>query len=550
MEEVFPWIVGIAVVFGQVILPIIRWFLKQQAKQAQTQTSAPRSGAPSPTAGKTSAGDQMRILREAIEAMASGVMPATREQFEAAQRRTQGLIRQAELQVQRLGADEGSTRVIVETLEHPTLADLRSTERRLQQALDMLAQDIAAGSAFVRNNNTLGTAKDANNLGEVRIAVLTEAAIARTGRMAEVMADSDAFAGALVEPLRAFAAGHGLPLPPNEPISLPVAPGQEAMVRGLFADHPVIFVPPDFGEHIYRWAAVAHEVGHILWHAEPSLRHEMMRIAPSNERPYLPRPVDGRLIFNFDAAFAGWLEELVCDAFAVILLGPAGFRGMIHALDNPSEPLQALFAHPDPSGQLLDEHPPPHLRVHLAAWLLDHLGYDQEMKPLLAAWQKSHEDADYLIVPVAGTRQTVSADLKEFTSRGIYILDEMMSEEFRGLGGYPLSAVVGQELGPGEWAAVKRRAEQILAGESFHDAPRVAIAAGIEAAAKSPGSVQKIAAAVRSTIVGRGQRLSADSNFRGHPRGDEHQGRPVAQARDAILLWEVLNRPRAGAGRR
>lgn len=530
MDNAFTVLVVLGVILFRVVIPVIKWFQEQSEKQQ----------------GGAEQTEQMRILRETIQAIATGAeVPATggRERFEAAQRRVQALIKQGEVQLSRLPAGANATTVIADTLREPTLSDLRRADRQLTASLELLGNaDPAAASAFLRNDTTVRAAQDASQLGEARLELLAEAAAARHDRMAEVMADADAFGAALVEPMRAFAFAHGMPLPPNQPISLPTDPGTEALVRGLFAEHPVVFVPHDFGEHIFRWAAVAHEIGHVVWHAEPTLRREMLRIQPSSERPWLPRAMNGRLVFNIDAAFTAWLEELVCDALTVIMLGPAGFRGLCHALDETREPLAAMFASSDYSGQLLDEHPPPHLRVHLAAWLLNELGYDVEMKPLLAEWQKNHDEADYLVLPVQGSDQTVAVALDGFVQKGVYILSEMMSEEFRGLAGYPLSAVSGLELGPGEWARVKKRASEILGGGTFHDTPRVAIAAGIEAAASSPASIKKIAAAVRSTIVGSGQRASADAHYKIHshePR-DIH---PLAMARDAILLWELVKRP-------
>ena len=534
MEDAFTWLVVIGVVFFRVILPVLKWFKEQSEKEGGGDQS-----------------EQIRILRETIQAIATGgeVPSGGREQFEAARRRVESLISQGEKQLAQLPRGEGPTAVLAETLLDPTLTDLRRAERKLAASLALLTNaDPAAADAFLRNDSTLRDVREASNLGEARLGMLVEAAIARQGRLAEVMADADAFAAGLVQPLRDFAVGHGLPLPPNAPICLPADPGGEAMIRGLFAQHPVLFVPQDFGEHIFRWPAVAHEVGHVLWHAEPTLRRAMYAIQLSTEKPWLPRAMNGRLVFNIDAAFTAWLEEIVCDVFAVIMLGPAGFRGLCHALKDSSDPQMDMLAHPDRSGQLLDEHPPPHLRVHLAAWLLNHLGYDVELKPLLAAWQKDHDDADFLLLPVQGSRQTVAVDLAGFVDKGTWILSEMMSEEFGGLNGYPLSAVSGQELGPGEWARVKRRADQILSDETFHDSPRVAIAAGIEAAARSPSSSRKIAAAVRGTIVGRGQHMTGDPNFFGHVHGEGSKRGTRAMAVDALLLWEVLNRRHSPPG--
>ena len=533
MEDAVAWIIALGVIFVRVVLPVIRWFQEQQEKQS--------------IGGE--AQDQIRVLREMLEAAATGrAIPGGREQFEAAQRRLEALKKQAQLQIDKMPTGEGPLAVIRETLQEPTLTDLDRAERKVQAALELLGgADEAATSAFLRNDSTLQDAKYAADQGEARIGTLVEAAILRRGRMAEVMGDADAFAAALVEPLRAFARGHGLPLPPNAPICIPTEPGTEAVARGLFAEHPVIFVPQDFGEHIFRWPAVAHEIGHVIWHSEPTLRRAMGNIMPSNERPWLPRAMNGRLIFNIDAAFNGWLEEIVCDAFSVLLLGPAGFRGLCHAFTDSDQHMVTLASW-DPSGQLLGEHPPRLLRVHMAAWLLHHLGYDVEAKPILEKYLKDHDNPDYLLLRVQNSDQTVAVDLQGFVDKGTYILGEMMHEEFRGLNGYPFSAVVGQELSPGVWARVKRRADDLLNEVPFHDTPRVAIAAGIEAAAKSPAARNKIAAGVRSTIVGRGQRASKDRNFRGHVHGEGDPRPPRKVARDAIILWELLNRRHARRG--
>ena len=494
---------------------------------------------------------KFKVLRDVLETVASEMHGGvTREQIEAVLRRTEGLIRQGTIQRSRVDAI-GATKVIFETLNEPTLGDLERLEARLQDTLKILATgDLEAQQAVLTNKSLVDRAREVHQLAEARLNLLGEAAAARHDLMAEVMADADAFAAALVEPLRQFAMAHGMPLPPNQPISLPIAPGRESMIRGLFAEHPVFFVPSDFGEHIHRWPAVAHEAGHVLWYIEPAMRREMRRIVGTSERPWLPREVNGRLLFDYDAAFGGWLEEIVCDVFAIIMLGPAGFRGLCAALMDEGEPMNAVFARPDPTGRLLDEHPPPHLRVHMAAWLLDHLGYDLEMEPVLVHWQEAHQHADFLVLPVSGTRTTVSVDLEGFMVKGRLILTDMMSEEFRGVGGYPFSAVVGQELGPGLWARVRRRTNDILNGQPFHDTPRVVIAAGIEAAARSPQSKQKIAAAVRSVIVGEGQRMSDDPHFRDHSDDARIGSTSVGVARDAILLWELLNRRPGGPSQR
>ena len=274
----------------------------------------------------------------------------------------------------------------------------------------------------------------------------------------------------------------------------------------------------------------------------------MRNIQPTTDSAHLPRVIEGRIVFGLRGAFSGWLEELFCDAFALLLLGPAGLRGMMAALDDAQHPDRARYAHPARDGVTLDEHPPAHLRVHLGAWLLHEEGYDVEAAALLKEWQAAHGNSDGLILPVIGS-QPVEVDLEPFLRMGKTIIDALVAEDFDGIEGWSLRAVPGLEMTPGMWADVKRRASRLAVGEPFRADARVVMAAGIHAAGGASAATRKlIGKAVRASIAGRGQKLSADEHYLGHPHTPRARDRsPSQQAREAILLWELLKAPPAAA---
>ncbi len=367
----------------------------------------------------------------------------------------------------------------------------------------------------------------------------------RTDRvLGEVLADADAIAEALLAPLQRYAEAHDLDFPSLRPLCAPAVPGGEAVIYGLFPDHPVIFVPDDFGDDLLRWPSIAHEIGHVMYWALEGFAADLRALVPTREPPWLPRVQGRSVIFDVQAAYRAWLPEVVADAVAALLLGPSALRGMIHAFERPDEPDAVVVLHGGGDGRVVAEHPPADLRVRLNAWLLERVGYDVEAKALLRGWDRTHGAPDALWVQTM-YGEHVLIPTRRFLEPGVELLEALYTTHFHSLAGAPLSAVHDFELGPGLWARTRKRAVQLLEGEVFAEDPRVVIAAAIEASALSQGAHARLAKAVRANILGQGEARRGGALEPRAPRPVEMDA-PLSMNEivDAVLLAELLHRPR------
>ena len=190
--------------------------------------------------------------------------------------------------------------------------------------------------------------------------------------------------------------------------------GGEATWIGLLGmGIPLIFVPDDFDEDLYRWPSIAHEVGHVLLRGVPGLLDEMGQAAGWTDRPDLLRVERGQIVGSPVQAWSAWREEIFADAFTVLMLGPAallGFEAVFARPENPAEVLQARAYR----GRYAP-HPPAHLRLHLSAFLLEELGFIQEGRAAVRSWWNAlhgfpevadaeDENAPSLVLPLADGR--------------------------------------------------------------------------------------------------------------------------------------------------
>ena len=405
----------------------------------------------------------------------------------------------------------------------------------------------AQAQRLLASDGTLGTTHHAVRLAVVQTAVIDALCQLREDREEALrLADAEAIAASMLRPVQQFAAAHQLGLAEQHPLAVRADPGREAIWLGLLPEgHPVLFVPADFERDLYRCASIPHELGHLLWRDAPGLAEEAADVFGYQHHVGLIAVRQGQVVGTLDQLFTAWLPELWADAIAVLLLGPAALRGLAHSFASPEHPQQVLVA--GAQGRAYDEHPPAHLRVHLAGHLCWLMGFDQEAKLLLAEWDRAHGNPEQAPVAVEGGAY-IRVDWTLLIESGKEALGKWHDAQFSSLAGLRLGDVPGMEMSPGLWARAQRRAEDLANGVPFNDDGRIVLAAAIEAFAQNPALADTIAQGLRRAVLGRDmdEARVADAAYTGPKR----KRSPFAQeVRDALVLREILDSP-GGLARR
>jgi hypothetical protein len=453
----------------------------------------------------------------------------------------------------RFGALGGTGRVFVRVIDERLRPELSAaaqvaadTATQARNAPGVMAASVLSGA------RQLPAAQRTLDLAPTRIALLTRMAGWREDpAVGGMLADADAIAAAMWQPLQDFATHQGLQVPRERPVTAPVS-GAESMWPDLLPAHtPVVVVPDDYQDDLFRQASVAHEIAHLVWLRVPRLASQTAQVMDLQVPPRLLVFENGRVRGTLHQPFSGWLEEIFCDAMTVSILGPSGLRGLVHSFAAPADPESVTVAHATGDGGYAP-HPPPHLRVHMAARTLARMGFDADSQSILADWDRQHEHPDAVILPCAGGVQVRVGQqvLLDFIAPR---LEAWYDAELPALSGFRIESIPGWMMTPGLWARVRRRAAELAEGKPFHDDGRVVLAAAIEARRMAPDQAARIAKGLRRAVLGRdaGERRVKDPNYtRKQAHGHDH--RAADEFRDALLLGEILGPPafrrrRAGA---
>lgn len=440
----------------------------------------------------------------------------------------------------------GPARLLHEVLIDDLTPIVEAARAAVIQTVEKLGQlDAEDGLLYVEQRARLGEHLRGLNKVEMALDVLEAQAQWRTDpSLREVLDDADAIAAAFLAPVLSFLDAHGLRFKEGAVIAAP-GPGNESVWFDLLPKHPVVQVPDDFDEDLLRWPAVAHEIAHVIFRDVPGLAAELQEMVGAAPGAPLARVQGRKVVFDVERAFAGWIEEIFADAICMMLLGPAALHGMVQMFQAPDRPLSVTAMSVGPGGRRLAEHPPHHLRVVLAAWFLERMGYLIEPEEIRRTWDRMHGEPSELHAPI-DVETYVAVPLVRFRVYGQQLLERFYTSTYRALAGYPLSAVYGLEMSPGMWARARKQSKKLLDGEPFRDDPRVVIAAAIEAAVRRPGAQARIARGVRRAVVGVGlDSAPVDDVHYSRPRRKDGRLRP-ADIRDAVVLGALLHRVRPG----
>ncbi len=414
---------------------------------------------------------------------------------------------------------------------------------RLSEEQTRLRSDVEAASEDIQARRVPITLPDILAMLDwhrLRLAAVEQMIDVRSDRvLGETMADADAVAAAHLRPLVEFTQSRAIAFPSRRPVCVPAMPGHEAVFFGLLPEgYPTVFVPSDFGDDLLRWPAVSHEIGHVVWREMPGFSRELRRSLDLEVEPLIPA---GPRTFDLRKCYGAWLEELFCDFFAVVVLGPPALRGMTAMFATKAREDLVWATARDAR---YEEHPPPQLRVQLAAHALWLMGFDAEAKTLLREWSAQvGEQPMYGFMALMTPPFGIASEAVEAFGRTV--VERIYEHPFRALHGYSLPVIPGLAMTPGLWAHVRAEKEALIEGQVRHKDARVILAAAIEARATSSRSSRSMAKTVARAIVGIDE-----------PRRREPAPEPARDAADvadevlqAMVLYQVLaRRPRGGRG--
>jgi len=500
---------------------------KEAAKPLTARTAPQRLSSPTPSTPSTPSQRASSLSREMVLYKALG---AKVDALSSTQDELVGLLR----------ARGARGKVLLDFLSEDVAVCLSSARAALSGSKPV---DLLTGALRVDLLN-----RDLDRVARQHAVVRISLDLSKNEAMDDVLADAEAISDDCLAPLRQFADFHEVKLPRSRPICLPAGVTGHLMVDVslLGPNHPVIFVPHDFAGDLMWWPSIAHELGHVILRGVPGLLADMGKAAGWTARPDLLRVQGGRVVGSPLQAWSAWREEIFCDALTVLMLGPSAVEGFLATFSNPESPDSVLTARSGP-GQQYAPHPPAHLRLHLAAFLLEEVGFITQGRALARRWNELHgfpeildaEDGSgpSLMLPLADGR-LIGMGMDHALRRGTDGIRSWLHTQYRGLAGHDLLSVPGFDLSPGVWARVARASEALRKGEIPTADARVLLAAAIHAGAEG-AAVGTIASAVQRAIHGRGEaRVRGDSSRRTHSGLDDMRTVLV----DALVLQEVLAR--------
>jgi hypothetical protein len=322
-----------------------------------------------------------------------------------------------------------------------------------------------------------------------------------------MVGDADAMAGACYQPVLDFARMNQLPLTSATPVAV-LSPFDLGIWTGFLPTGVApLFLPPDFFARVAWWPALAHEIGHDFLAAtrgaDERVREQLG--LPPEEYGVMPLTLgaEGLSFGEVHRVFGAWFEEIFCDVFGTLMLGPAYGYGMIELFASPYNPMRVASVALDQRGHVprYDTHPPRHLRVLLCAHVLELTGEAEDAARIRNEWLATHGEIEAITYPVAGGAIGIPvAPLLEIVTE---IANSLYGDGLEGFDGRSLSAIPGLDWGPHLAGASRRARSELLRGGSPTGQPARAVMAGaVMAWRQAPEREAEIIGLARRAIVG------------------------------------------------
>jgi hypothetical protein len=203
---------------------------------------------------------------------------------------------------------------------------------------------------------------------------------------------------------------------------------------------PLIMLPQHRLDAVWAMSSVLHEVSHNL-QADLGLWEEI----PA--QIYKRLTGEGRLPPAVGQVWSVWHKEMMADAFALVLGGPAAVESLMDVVGRaPSFTLRFV------PGAV---HPTPYLRVLISLVILRRMGFGQMAASLRRVWQRLYPDVTprEIPAPILGT----------FDKAAEIAVDTMVFQPYRQFGGKSLAQAV--EFGPRQMEMIEHAGQRLATGQ-------------------------------------------------------------------------------------
>lgn len=488
MEELLREHLGEIALLIYILYPLLkRWWDRQKKKREQ------RADAPEPT-GQTPARDEAPRPQTQVPHRPP---PKPQIQTSVAKQSSEADLLEA-ARAERLRLEQASSALLARAESEPRLARLVPAVR--DDLLGRLRVVERALSARPTVSSVVHETTVMRGLESLLRHLKMMAQQRMLGRSA-FLSEADAIADACYAPLIEFAGAQGLDLKTSQPLI--VTGDWDLSIVPRFASTRLapLRLPRAFEQSLWDWPAIAHEVAHDFYYSLKGLENSLrarLGLPSKVEMPMSSAELDGAWLRSL---FGAWLPEVVADTLGTTSLGPAYVETMLRAFRNPSSPQRTAAILQDRS--LIDEHPPPRLRLYMATRVLHHLGRHSEADALWARWEADHAEVGFYFLPLAG--QWVGLSDEALHSVADSIIDALVQRAWPELEGFHLLNIPGFAYQHAEHAKVTELSADLLHGAQLDADVRWIIAAAVLAASAQPALHDPILRLARLSIAGRAQ---------------------------------------------